>query len=185
MDTACRERFDRTVERLLRETHNLMSVRAALEALDSAIRNPAVQNNAFLNTALSSLLSDQLIRLIRIFEEDKDVATFWYLYNCEPANVGAGIDIERLRSFSTKITIIRNKSFVHIDKKFVFDPQRVYEDAGVKHGEIIWAIETIWPVLNRLHRARSAKPFPMGDSTLDAFREVFRNAVTQLLVKRD
>ena len=114
MGAAYRDRFHRTVKRLLHETHNLMSVRAALEALDGAIRNGTLQNNAFLNTALSSLYSDQLIRLIRIFVQSKEVATFWYLYNCEPGNVGACVDIDRLRSFSTKITVVRNGTFVHI-----------------------------------------------------------------------
>jgi hypothetical protein len=185
MDTAYRERFDRTVERLLHETHNLMSVRAALEVLDAALRSGALQNNPFLNTALSSLLSDQLIRLVRIFEDDKEVATFWYLYNCEPGNVGAGVDINRLRSFSENITAIRNKSFVHIDKKFVFDPQQVYKDVGVTHGEIVWAIEAVWPLLNRIHNARTGKRFPMSASKLDGFREVMRKAVSEISVKRD
>jgi hypothetical protein len=180
MDTAYRERFDRTVKRLLAETYNLMSVRAALEALDEALRSRKLQNNRFLNTALSSLLSDQLIRLIRIFENDKGVATFWYLYNCEPTNVGEGVDINRLRTFSEKITVIRNKSFVHIDKKFVFNPDQAYKDAGVTHGEIVWAIETVWPLLNRLHNATTDERFPKSDSTLDEFREGFRRAVGQL-----
>jgi hypothetical protein len=185
MDTAYRARFDRTVVRLLHETYNLMCVRAALEALDAAVRSRTLKNNAFLNTALSSLLSDQLIRLVRIFEDDKDVATFWYLQNCEPGNVSAGVDINRLRSFSAKITIIRNKSFVHIDKQFVFEPKQVYTDAGLTHGEIVWAIETIWPVLNRLFSESTKKRFQMSDSTLDGFREIFGRAVAQLSVKRD
>jgi hypothetical protein len=183
MDTAYRERFDRTVTRLVHEVHNLMSVRAALETLDDALRSRKLQNNPFLATALSGLLSDQLIRLIRIFEDDKEVATFWYLYKCEPKNVGAGVDINRLRTFSEKITVIRNKSFVHIDKKFVFNPNQVYKDAGLTHGEIVWAIDTVWPVLNRLHNATTGKRFSMSDSTLDGFREVFCRAVGQLRVE--
>jgi hypothetical protein len=185
MDIAYRERFDRTVVRLLHETHNLMSVRAALEALDAALRSRTLENNPFLNTALSSLLSDQLIRLIRIFEDGKDVASFWYLQNCEPGNVGVGVDINRLRSFSAKITVIRNKCFVHIDKQFVFKPEQVYTDADVKHGDIVWAIDTIWPVLNRLYTERTNKTFQMSDSGLDGFREIFRRNVAQLSVKRD
>jgi hypothetical protein len=110
-------------------------------------------------------------------------SSFWYLYNCEPGNVGAGVDINRLRSFSDKITIIRNKSFVHIDKKFVFNPEQAYKDAGVIHGEIVWAIETVWRLLNRLHDATTDKRFPMSDSTIDGFREVFRRAVGQLRVE--
>jgi hypothetical protein len=185
MDTAYRERFDRTVVRLLLETHNLMSVRAALEALDAPLRSRTLESNPFLNTALSSLLSDQLIRLIRIFEEDKEVATFWYLQNCEPGNVGAGVDINRLRSFSAKIKIIRNKSFFQIDKEFVFKPEQVYTDADVKHGEIVWAIETVWPVLNRLYTERTNKTFQMSDSGLDGFREIFRRDVAKLSLKHD
>src|SRR6266436_6239429 len=118
------QRFERTLKRLFNETYNLMSVQAALETLQNST------GGAILQTAFSALYGDRLLRLIRIFEDSRGTATFWYLYRCEPRNVAKGMDIPRLKQFSAKVKHIRDKTFVHIDKDFVFDPEDAYKEAN-------------------------------------------------------
>jgi len=168
-------RFDRTLKRLLPETYNLMACQAALEALIGVTAGP------ILATACSALKGDRLLRLIRIFEDSNDTASFWYLLRCDPKNVAKGLDVDFLQQFSTKIKLIRDKSFVHIDKTAVFNPDAIYLAAGVTPNEMIRAMEMLWPVLNRLHKERFQTTHSMGDRSLDGFREVFQRDRASLL----
>lgn len=172
---AYRARFDRTLKRLLPETYNLMACQAALEAL------VGITAGSILSTAFSALKGDRLIRLIRIFEDSNNTATFWYLLRCEPETVGKDLDVAFLKQFSKKLKLIRDKTFVHIDKDAVFDPDAIYRAAGVTPNEMIRAMEMLWPVLNRLHKQRFQAPFPMGDESLNDFREMFQRDRASLL----
>src|SRR5216684_2568706 len=172
---AYRARFDRTLKRLLPETYNLMACQAALEAL------VGVKAGAILSTAFSALKGDRLLRLIRIFEDSNNTATFWYLLRCEPENVSKDLDVDFLKQFSKKLKLIRDKTFVHIDKDAVFDPDAIYRAAGVTPNEMIRAMEMLWPVLNRLYKQRFQASHPMGDESLDVFREMFQRDLASLL----
>jgi hypothetical protein len=113
------DRFRDTLERLLPETYNLLSVQAALEALMDH------HTGVILAQSFSALMGDRLARLIRIFESSDDTASFWYLHRCEPANVAKDVNIPRLEDLSGKLRLVRNKTFFHIDKDRVSDSQAV------------------------------------------------------------
>lgn len=168
-DDAHGARFERTLKRLLPEMYNLLSSQAALEALLGTAAGPIV------STAFSALQSDRLLRLMRIFEDSRHTATFWYLLRCEPHVFDDDrLDIAFLRQFSKKLKMIRDKTFVHIDKDAVFDPQAIYQAAGLTGDEIVRALEMVWRALNRVYSQRSGKTHPMGDESLAGFREMFR-----------
>lgn len=171
------DRFERTLKRLFNETYNLMCVQAALEALQNSTAGEILQ------AAFSALYGDRLLRLIRIFENSSDTATFWYLHRCEPQNVEKGMDISRLKEFSEKVKRIRDKTFVHIDKDFVFDPDAVYKEAHLTGNEIIWAIESVWCTLVRLLDQRSGSPPTLGRMTLDKVREIYQRDLGDLIKK--
>ena len=171
------DRFRDTLERLLPETYNLMSAQAALEALDGLLCG------AILAQSFSALMGDRLVRLIRILENSDRTATFWYLHNCEPANVSKDVDIPRLEALSEKIRLVRDKTLFHIDKKHVGDSQAVYKQANIVANEVIWAMETIWRTLNRLYEERFGSPYHQGHMTLDNMREVFQRNLSTMLEK--
>jgi len=168
------DRFRDTLERLLPETYNLMSAQAALEALDG------LQCGAILAQSFSALMGDRLVRLIRILEDSDRTATFWYLHNCEPANVSKDVDIPRLEALSEKIRLVRDKTLFHIDKKHVGDSQAVYKQANIIANEVIWAMETIWRTLNRLYEERFGRPYHQGHMTLDGMREIFQRDLANM-----
>jgi len=169
MSTDYSDRFDDTLQRLLPETYNLMSVQAALEALKDS------HTGVILAQSFSALMGDRLVRLIRILENSDRTATFWYLYNCEPANVSKGIDIRRLQDLSEKLRLVRNKTLFHIDKDHVGDSEAVYKQANIIANEVIWAMETIWCVLNRLYAERTGQPWgPANGIDLSGMREIFQ-----------
>jgi hypothetical protein len=172
------ENFRAALNRLLPETYNLMSAQAALEAL---VEHPTT--SVILAQSFSALIGDRLGRLIRILEDNKQVASFWFLKNCEPTNVAKGIDIARLEKLSSenKLKLIRDKTFFHIDKARVADSQAVYAEADIFANEIIWAMEAIWRTLNRLYEERFGQPYSQAHMTLDGMREVFKRDLARLL----
>ncbi len=162
-----------------------MSDQAALEALNNSSHDSFILAQSF-----SALINDRLARLIRILEDSDGTATFWYLYKCEPANVAKDVDIPRLKNLSgiegstmSKLKLIRNKTFFHIDKHHVSDSQAVYKEANVIADEIIWAMETIWHTLNRLYEERFGCPYHQGHMTLDGMREIFRRDLENMREK--
>ena len=170
------ERFRDVLERLLPETYNLMSVQAALEAL-----NDHPTGSIILAQSFSALIGDRLARLIRILEDSEETASFWYLHRCEPTNVAQDVDIARLKDLSSrsKLKLIRDKTFFHIDKDRVADSQAVYAQADIFANELIWAMEAVWRTLNRLYEERFGHPY--SQVTLEGMREIFKRDLTNLL----
>jgi hypothetical protein len=174
MKTEYDDRFCDTLGRLLPETYNLMCVQAALEALADH------SAGAILAQSFSALRTDRLVRLIRILEDSNQTATFWYLYNCEPANVAKDLDVVRLKNLSRKVKHVRDRTLFHIDKHSVSNSQAVYKQANIEPNEIIWAMETIWLILNRLYEQRFGHSHRLGHTTLDAMREVCQRDLENL-----
>lgn len=92
------------------------------------------------------------------------MASFWYLHRYKPQEVesilsAARISIDELRNFSQRLKSVRDKSFVHIDKVGVFDPEKIYEDAEITGNQIRRAVEAVWTVLNTLYQSISRTTF--------------------------
>ena len=88
----------------------------------------------FFRVSLNALRDARLIRLMRVLENDSQTASFWYLLRSneqliEGAAKEADLDLSVLRDVAGKLRGIRNKTFVHIDKEGVFDPQQYYKDS--------------------------------------------------------
>jgi hypothetical protein len=132
------QRFKAALECLTREIDALRSEQAAI----AAYREASSPKNLFLTLAFTALLGDRLIRLVRIFEDDKDAASFWYLYRCAPQRM-KNLDLERLREFSGKLKTVRYLIFAHFDKNKTFDPLAIWEVAGITDGDAAHAVETV------------------------------------------
>ena len=138
------ERFNRTVERIGAESYWLYTYHKAICGLGvDAI------GLDFFRVALNALKDARLIRLIRILEDDSQCASFWYLHKSNTKLVtqiakDTNLDLNLIRSVSDRFLGIRNKTFVHIDKDVVFDPQKMYRDAGITHDEVENVIESMW-----------------------------------------
>ncbi len=143
------KRFWRTVRRLLAEVTWIRVEQRALERLVGT----KTKGLDFFRVAHTALLGDRLLRLVRVLEDSTRVSSFWYLYRCAPMEF-ANVDVRRLQSISKRLKSIRDKTFIHIDKRAVFNPEAIYQQAGITGREIVWAIETVWNELTRLHAQR-------------------------------
>ena len=118
--------------------------------------------------------SDVLVRLIRVLEWEERVGSFWLLYDCKLVKAEPG-RINRLKSLSKRLQDIRNGTFVHIDERELFDPQRVYRNAKIRwRMDVESAIEVISSVVSQLYSERFGKPGPVGtEPTIADIEEVF------------
>lgn len=132
------ERFGVTLECLTREIDALRNEEAAI----GAYREARPPSNLFLTLAFTALLGDRLVRLIRIFEDEKATTSFWYLYRCAPQRI-KNLNLERLQAFSDKLRTVRNLIFVRFDKKEAFDPIALWDAAGITDSDMAHAVETV------------------------------------------
>ena len=170
------ERFKKALERLARESGNLRLEQAALDACGEL----GAIKNRFLMVAFGALLGDRLSRLVRIFEDSKDTASFWYLHRCDPT-IERKIDVQRLRAFSSKIKDVRNATFTHIDKKFVSDPQKPYREAGLTQNEIGFAIDSVWRVVSYLWVEQFGRLLTHIQIDQVGLKDLMREALLQLV----
>lgn len=159
-------RFIRTTKRLLHEVHWLRTYQAALRALEGQ----QSYGLDFFRVAFTALIGDRAIRLIRVFEDSKRVSSFWYLHRCEPKLIeellrSTGVRISDLRDLSKWLKRPRDKTAVHIDRDYVFDPAEVWKGVGIKAEKVQQAIEALWFVLNELYQERAGSPFPHDEYT--------------------
>jgi hypothetical protein len=179
-----RERFRKALDRLMREIDNLRTEQAAI----AAYREVQLPRNRFLTTAFVALLGDRLLRFVRIFEDSTDVASFWYLYRCEPQRM-KNLDIERLRDFSDRLKTVRDLTFIHLDKKGIFDAVAIWREAGITEGDLIHAVETARGALKGLWIEEFGNPpISISDNEdphsynpdLDGLKSLLKESLAQL-----
>ncbi|MBI4611096.1 MAG: hypothetical protein HY726_19075 [Candidatus Rokubacteria bacterium] len=161
-------RFARTTKRLLTEVYWLRTEQKALQMLEG---RDHIGVDFFL-VAYTALGGDRLIRLVRVFENSKKVASFWYLYRCDPKRIEqllkvTGTQLSELEDLSDRLRVIRNKVFVHIDKQGVFNPSAIYQLAAIKGKSVQQAIEALWHVFSQLYREVTGTDFQYDEYSGD------------------
>jgi HEPN superfamily AbiU2-like protein len=110
----------------------------------------------FFRVSLNSLKDARLVRLIRVLDRDPRTASFWYLLRTnEPLIVRAAkaakLDLVTLGTLADKLLPIRNRTFMHIDRDDVSEPQKLYDKAGITHAEVDRAIDGLWKTMKAVH----------------------------------
>src|SRR5215469_1412286 len=128
------DRFKAALECLTREIDALRNEQAAI----GAYREVPSPKNTFLALAFTALLGDRLVRLIRVFEDEKDGESFWSLYRRAPQRM-KNLDLERLRQFSGKLRTVRYLIFAHLHNKGSFDPMAILDTGGITDSDMVHA----------------------------------------------
>jgi len=144
-------RFNRTVERIAAEAYWLHTYQNAI----GGMKGVQAVGLDFFRVSLNALKDARLIRLIRVLEDDSHTASFWYLLQSnarlvKKAAKKGGLDLAELRQIATALIGVRNKTFVHIDKTGVFDPQAYYRAAGLNNDQIERVIRAFWNTMRYL-----------------------------------
>lgn len=146
------ERFKRVVQRIGAEAFWLRTYQDAINGM-SGVHAIGLD---FFRVALNALKDARLVRLIRVLEDDPQVASFWYLLKSNGRTVRAaakkgGLDLRKLESAAAALLAIRNKTFMHIDKDGVFDPKSFYKAAGLTNNDVERIVRGLWSTMNYLN----------------------------------
>lgn len=111
---------------------------------------------SFFVIAQHALYNDMIAHAIRVLDEHRDVAAFWYIHKCHPRSVEtgivkAGLDIQAVRATSAKLRHIREKTHFHIDRATVHSSARVWQNAGVTGDEFSTMLKVIAEVLSDIN----------------------------------
>ena len=145
-------RFKRTVERIGAEAYWLRTYQDTINGM----KGVEAIGLDFFRVSLNALKDARLVRLIRVLENDPRTASFWYLHTCNQPLVKraakkAGLDLTELQAISQALVPIRTKTFMHIDKVGVFDPQAFYKAAGLNNDKVEEIIRALEQTMRSIH----------------------------------
>lgn len=156
-----KDRYRRSLIRNLHELKFLISKRNAVNTL--VAENPTF-GLSFFRYVYYSLKNDLIAHGIKILDKHKDTASFWYLYRLmkDEINkylVNKNFSIDKIEKLSAKLKIVRDKTHFHIDKYGVFDPDEIWENAGITGNEFNLVFDFLWELMNNLHISQFSEPF--------------------------
>jgi len=145
------EKYNKAVSRNLAELQWAIIHRTTLlgiEKVDNAY-------SYFLHSTYNGLFNDYIAHCIKVFEQRKGCASFWYIYrsNKKPVDSFAqerSIDISFLESVSKKLKLIRDKTHFHIDIEGVLNTEEIWRQADLKGNELADAVDAAWKILKHL-----------------------------------
>lgn len=155
------ERYERALRRNLFELRYALSERNAINAL---VEVAPVTRWSYFSYADIAISNDMLSHAMKILDTHKDSVSFWFLYKYKKEEINEYLEdldlsLSELEKMTTDLKFIRDKTHFHIDRKGVFDPAKVWEEAGITGNFFNKIFEGLWEVLNRLHESQHGQRF--------------------------
>jgi hypothetical protein len=159
------DRFYSALFRNLNEIRSAILERRALIGITSAKSKHRLD---FFTLSHDALFNDMVAHAIKVLDKNKDSATFWDLYNCDPETIDYFIkdksyDLKSLEDMADKLKHVRDMVLFHIDKKGVLDPKKIWKEANIKESEFAKALEHVFDILQYLRKTHLGKELAMPD----------------------
>lgn len=178
MATSVPTTFDRALHRNLDEIVRAILAYRALVAIESATSERPLD---FVQLAYWALFNDMLAHAMRVLDHHPDTASFWNLYKWEKSLIDRiiidnGIDIDRLRSISASLRLVRNKTHFHIDRETVSDPKLVWRKAELKGPVLKEVLDDLFFILHALYQQKFECEFWLPDYDGSDAKEIIQIA---------
>lgn len=116
----------------------------------------------FFRIAEQALSNDLRSHLMKVFDRPKDTASFWkILEECyDESSIAikkSGADIDRIKSISTGLKHIRDKTHFHIDRKAVCNPREIYNEAKVTYDDIDYLLDFGFKILSYIYQVKTGQ----------------------------
>ena len=149
-------RYSKAIERNLAEMQRAILNRTTLLGIERSKGVGAL----FLQLAYLALFNDYVARCIKVFEQGKKAASFWYIYRSDPGIINAfakkeKIDLDTINAVSAKLKHIRDKTHFHIDADGVLDTKAIWRDADLTGKQLSKAVDDAWAILVHLQQQLS------------------------------
>lgn len=154
-------RYNRAIIRNLFELERALSYRNGINEL---VRVAPTTWWSFFSYAYLAMYDAMFFHAIKILDEHKDAASFWYLWRCDQKTIENillkhKLDFNEIELLSKKLIIIRDKTHFHIDKKEIFQPDDVWVKADIKGKFFNRVMDSLWNTLRDLHLKQFKKNF--------------------------
>lgn len=150
------QRYTKAIERNLAELQRAILNRTTMLGIE---RSRSV-TSLLLQVSYLALFNDYMAHCIKVFERNKQAASFWYIYQTDQKIVNAfakkaKIDIASLEEVSSKLKQIRDQTHFHIDVYAVLEPKAVWHAAGLTGKQLSIAVDAAWSILIHLQKSLS------------------------------
>ena len=154
MNTITETRYQRALKRNLHEVGRAILEQRAMVGLENADTYHTVD---FIRISYDALFNDMMAHAIKVFENRKGDASFWYIKRCKEKEINDfiqknNINSSRFQNLTDSLKQIRDKTHFHIDRDAVKNPKQVWLDAGVKGSELAKGLDDLWQILNYLYK---------------------------------
>ena len=144
-------RYERAIQRNLAELQRAILNRTTLLGFEAA----GGISHIFLQLAYYGLFNDYVAHCIKVFDRNKQSASFWYIYRTDEKAVVTytrrkKLSIPSLARVSDKLKLIRDRTHFHIDVDGVLDPKAVWREADLTGKELAAAVDAAWAILTHL-----------------------------------
>lgn len=144
-------RYDKALERNLAELQKALLIRATL----LGIEKHRYTTKVFIRIVQDALENDYTSHAIKVFEQSRKAASFWYLYRTDQKPIDRyarklGYRLSELQSISDKLKVIRNGTHFHIDASGVLDAKAIWAQAGLTGKQLAAAIDFAWGALGSI-----------------------------------
>lgn len=159
------KRYDKALVRNINEIGRAILERKALLGIEAA---DSYHTFDFFKISYDAMFNDMISHAIKVFDLNNRSTSFWYLYRCNSGIVDTFIkrelyEIEFLKNLSVELKHIRDNTHFHIDEDAVFDPKKIWDEAGITGKELAKGIDTVWEILQHLHQNRFGKIFNLPE----------------------
>lgn len=154
-------RYNRAILRNLFELERAISYRNGVNEL---VRVAPTTWWSFFSYAYLAMYDAMFFHAIKILDEHRDAASFWYLWRCnqkiiENLLAKHSLDFNEVNLLSKKLIIIRDKTHFHIDKTEIFHPDYVWTRADIAGNFFNKVMDNLWNTLRDLHYEQFKKDF--------------------------
>jgi len=154
-------RYNRAIVRNLFELERTLSYR---NGVNESIRVAPTTWWSFFSYAYLAMYDTMLSHAIKILDQHSDAASFWYLWRCNRKQIEKyllknNLSIDEVKLLSKKLIIIRNKTHFHIDKKEIFHPDNVWNQADITGEFFNKVMDKLWDTLKDMFHEQFGKDF--------------------------
>jgi hypothetical protein len=173
--------YQRVLLRLMHELDQAICEDRAHAAIWDA---HTAQGMSFFHVAFNALSNDCVAHAIKVLDRHPKTGSFWYIDQYKNQEIRSfcaswGISLSDIETVSDKLKGIRDRTHFHIDRRDVFDPEAVWQRAGLKHSYFTSVLDSLWLILDHLYVAEHGHSFGSRDYYTGADVESILRAVKE------
>ena len=118
----------------------------------------------FWRIAFVALSNDTVAHTMKILDRHRDSTSFWYVFAQREQDIRAfctteSIALSEIEWLSNKLKDIRDRTHFHIDRREIFNPDTVWQRAGINNARFTAILESLWKILDYLYTAEYGESF--------------------------